>query len=110
MIQSSEEVKSEIQIIKDFILLPMLLTVVENMQYKETDHDHEAIMDLIHSDLVKVRMKLRERQIKIWEVDQTRPCLNFEYIRGGYTEKFGLIKTVAKAELSVKLGHYVNQL
>jgi hypothetical protein len=118
--QTSEEVESELKVIKDFILLPMLLTVVDNIRNKEIfidkvqemiiDSAVESLMNLIHNDLVEVRKQMRNLKIKVWEEDQNKPYLDYKYIRGGYEERFMLLKTVAKAELSVKLGNYVNEL
>jgi hypothetical protein len=90
MIQSVEEQQHEESLIKDFILLPMLLTVVDNIHKKEVlfDKTQEILID----GLTEALMNL------------------YRYIRGGYTEMFTLNKKVAKAELSVKLGYYVNEL
>lgn len=119
MVQTTEELQHELDLIHDFILLPMLLTTLENNRNRQLVSDkiqeviidtcHEGIMFLIHADLQKVRAEMKRLNIKAWEEDPAPAYLNYRYISRGYEERFMLLKNVAKARMSIKLGNYVQE-
>ena len=113
--------KEEIELIRDSVLLPIMLTIVENNK-KEIEWStysikglfvaaNEALMKLIHADLVKVKNALRERNIKVWEDD--RPvdyAIHYRFNCRGYEDQFSIMRELVRAEVGIRLGKYVAQL
>lgn len=110
--------KEELEAIREYVLLPMLLSILEKNK-AEIDRSTYSlkplfvvaaniIQDLITKDLYAVRKLLRERSIKIFEDEVIDSNLRYKYICRGFEDKFVLIRDVARAELTTRLGKYVD--
>ncbi|MEW9697928.1 hypothetical protein [Paenibacillus sp. SI8] len=106
-------------LIRESILLPFLITIVEN-NARNLDVPLKDLFTLaakrlmsdISADLTEVRKSLRELKIKVWEdtkVQRQNDAIYYRYVCRGYEEQYAIMRSVAKAELSVKLGKYVRR-
>ncbi|WP_163857959.1 hypothetical protein [Paenibacillus elgii] len=112
------ETEEDLQLVKEFILLPLLLDVLERdisalettplkmfiIYTKKLRH----IQDQITADLVPIRTKLRERGIKIYEQKRTKMRIEACYLCRGYHRHFSMLWGLVKAELHVKLSMYLD--
>jgi len=110
----------ELQLIKDYILLPMLLTFTTNGRVKAEKIEHmmqelfllatDALTNLITSDLTHVRKSLRAANIKVWEDEQIDGTMWYRYLCRGYEDRFALTRDLVRAEMSVRLGKYFSEV
>ncbi|OPH53003.1 hypothetical protein BC351_32620 [Paenibacillus ferrarius] len=114
--QTTMPTKEELEAIRDFVLLPMLLSIVEKnkQEIERTSYSMRTvfvkaaniIQNLMTNDLQAVRKLLKERNIKVFEDEMIDSNLRYKYICRGYEDKFVLIRDVARAELMKRLGKY----
>lgn len=112
--------QEEFKLIRDSIILPMMLTIVEQnyRRIETTDLSlrklyiaaTQALMDQVHSDLVKVKKILRERSIKVMEEEKIDSTARYRVFCRGYEDSFTIIRDVVRAEISVRLGKYIGDL
>ncbi|PZE22593.1 hypothetical protein [Paenibacillus xerothermodurans] len=112
--------KEELEMIRDSVLLPIMLTMVEkngkelqlstNTLRKLYLAATQILMNRLHAELARLRRELRERQIKVFEDDREDSDLHFRYICRGYEDKFSVIRDVARATISVKLGQHIQAI
>ncbi|MFS0727782.1 hypothetical protein [Paenibacillus sp. 1P07SE] len=110
----------ELQLIRDSVLLPMLLTIVDR-NAREVEHSGYAIrrvyvaasqvlMNRIHTDLASTRKELRQRRIKVFEDEQIDGVLYYRFVCRGYEDRFGLMRDLARREISSRIGRYIREI
>jgi hypothetical protein len=110
--------KEELELIRDFCLLPMLLDIVEknkkDMEYTEYTLKSLYIIAInvlsgtIHRDLSDINKELKRIKCKVNKLDKYDPAaVHFEFWLRGYHNEFGLMKEVVRSEMSVRLGKYI---
>jgi len=109
--------KEELELIKDYVLLPMLLTFTTNGRVKAEKIKHimqelfvmaiDTLSDRISSDLTLVRKSLRASSIKVWEDEQIDGTMWYRYVCRGYEDRFPITRELARTEMSVRLGKYI---
>lgn len=114
--------KEELELIRDYVLLPMMLSIVEKnckdielsfysmkTLYIKASH---ALMNLIHTDLVAVRKELKSRNIKVFqdEIESEGGAIHYRFICRGYEDRFSMIREAARAEISVRISRYISQV
>ena len=114
--------EEELDLIRDFILLPKMMTIVEKSRKEIELSDHslkrlylaaaEVLQERILRDLTAVRKELKTRGIKIWEDE---PCpggteFRYKYSFRGYVHEFSIMRPVVKAQISVRFGRYIARL
>ncbi|MEO3945620.1 hypothetical protein [Gorillibacterium sp. CAU 1737] len=110
----------ELQMLRNFILLPHLVTLVERNR-QEIEHSTmtlkklylastQVLLDEIGRDLQAVKRELSLRAIKVVGEEQTDMIHYYHYVCRGYEDRFGIVREVMKAQLSIMLGQYVSQL
>ena len=112
--------KEELEMIRDSIILPFMLDMIENERNKlERDTQplrglflaaNEKLMNTIHSELVRVKKELRERKIKVVEDGRELGELRYRYWCRGYEDTFMMVKYVVKSELSVRFGKAIAEV
>jgi hypothetical protein len=115
-----QETEEELVLIKQAILLPFMLTLVENnknnLKYQVDPLKDlyiavaELLMNQLHDDLVQVKKEMREKSIKLIENGRSDSALKYRYKSRGYEHRFDIMRSLAKAEISVKLGQKVHSL
>lgn len=114
--QPAMPTKEELEAIRDFVLLPMLLSIVEKnkQEIERTSYSLRTIFvkaaniiqTHITNDLHAVRKLMKERNIRVFEDELIDSNLRYKYICRGYEDNFVLIRDVARAELMKRLGKY----
>lgn len=114
------ETEEELQLIKDSFLLPFMMTIVESSKEKIRYEINplsdlyislaEMLLNRLHEQLVRVKRTLREKQIKVIEDGRSGSALRYRYICRGYEHRFDILNSVAKSEISIKLGKEVQGL
>ena len=120
MTRSAVPSKEELEMIRDHILLPIMLTMVEkngkDLQLSPSTLQKlyiavaQMMLNHIHSDLSKVNKALRASQIKVFQDDHEDDGLHYRFICRGYEDKFAMMREVVKANISVKMSEYIRRL
>lgn len=107
----------EIIAVRDYVILPFMLDMVEKDRQKlENDPislrllfeaTNGKLTDKIHHDLVTVRKFLKERQIKVMELGQFGSEMRYKFWIRGYEDQFTLMKEIVRSELSIRFGKYI---
>ncbi|BBI32064.1 hypothetical protein [Cohnella abietis] len=108
--------KEELFMIRESILLPHMMTMVEksridieqslNPMRDLISRFMVVMLDTINADLVKIKIAMSKANIKVWDEDHQGDVLYYRYRFRGYEESFGMIREVMRAQISVGLGEY----
>lgn len=112
--------KEELELIRDYVLLPMMLSLVERNRIEIELSSHklkslyvkaaELLMTRMHSDLAGVRKSLREHNIKVFEDERVDNAVHFRFVCRGYEDKFAMMRDVVRAEISLRIAKYIHVL
>jgi hypothetical protein len=112
--------KEELELIRDSILLPMILSIAEKnrQEVERTSYTFKPVflkamlifMDVVSQDLARVKRELKQRNIKVIEDEQVDLVMYFRFICRGYEERFGMIREVVRAEISVRITQYIREV
>lgn len=112
--------REELEMIRDAVLLPVLLTMIEKNGKEITLSVNPlrklyavatlALMNRVHSELAAVNRELRNRKIKIFKDDREDTDLHFRYICRGYEDRFSIMRDVARASISMKIGQHIQNI
>ncbi|MFB0841749.1 hypothetical protein [Paenibacillus oleatilyticus] len=112
--------REELEMIRDAVLLPVLLTMIEKNGKEITLSTNPlrklyvavtlALMNRVHSELAAVNRELRNRKIKVFKDDREDTDLHFRYICRGYEDKFSIMRDVARASISTKIGKHIQNI
>jgi hypothetical protein len=112
--------KEEMEYIRDHVLLPIMLTLVErngkelqlstNTLRKFYLAVTNVLMNRIHKELAQVNRELRARKIKVFQDGSEDTDLHYRYICRGYENKFAIMRDVARASISVKIGEHIQHI
>jgi hypothetical protein len=110
----------DVEVIRDYILLPHMMTMIESSRLAIVNSNNpmrdlmgrflNAMLDIINADLVNIRIAMSRGNIKVWEDVHAGDVLYYRYRCRGYEERFGMIREVMRAEISVRLAKYGSQL
>lgn len=114
--------KEELQMIRDYCLLPIMLTMVENSR-RQIEYAAalsirqlylaavDALLRKIQTDLSAVKSGLREHKIKVFEDErQDRDGRYYRFVCRGYEDNFVLIRDLIRAEISIRLSSYITEV
>ncbi|MFC4103427.1 hypothetical protein [Paenibacillus xanthanilyticus] len=112
--------KEELELVRDFVLLPMMLTIVEknSTEIGLTSYSlkslyikaSQVLMTRIHADLSEVRKKMKVRNIKVFEEERVDSAIHYRFVCRGYEDTFAMMRDVARAEISVRIARYVSEM
>ncbi|WP_019533674.1 hypothetical protein [Paenibacillus ginsengihumi] len=118
MAQAPLETEGDLQLIKEYILLPMLLDVLERdiqalgtVKLKMDVVYVKALrsaQNVITADIALLRKRMRGRGIKVYEQQRTEWGIEARYLCRGYHHSFSMLWGLVKAELSQYLSKYLN--
>ncbi|PJN56094.1 hypothetical protein PAEVO_28170 [Paenibacillus sp. GM2FR] len=107
----------ESKLVKDYILLPLLLDVLEHDRSVLSRADLKSqeltnvIIDRLQaaalSDLAQARRKMREYAIKVYEDRKTKLGIEVEFICRGYHHKLSMLWGLIEAEIEQRSYTYL---
>ncbi|GIP32984.1 hypothetical protein [Paenibacillus sp. J2TS4] len=107
------ETKEDLELVKEYILLPLLLdalehdiALMERIQLKMAAFyvgNLRGIQIDITTALTLIRQQMRIRGIKVYEQQRTRLGIEARYLCRGYHHTFAMLWSLVKAELTAKL-------
>lgn len=117
---SQQPMAEEFKMLRDYILLPHMLTMVQrsidDLQYhkgilKELFRAAtEQIAIQISQDMHRLRKELAGRNIRISPAELEDIVMNYHYTCRGYSGTFGITREECKAQISIGLGNYITEL
>jgi hypothetical protein len=112
--------KEELDLIRDVVLIPHMLTIAaeKRREMEHSSHTFKALyvkaidvlMNIMTRDLAEVRKELKQRNIKVFEDGQRDEVVYNRFICRGYEERFGMIREVMRAEISVRFPRYMKRI
>ncbi|WP_438432076.1 hypothetical protein [Gorillibacterium sp. sgz500922] len=108
---------SEQQLVKHYVLLPVLLTMLQ--QDIDTIRDSsvrislphvvviQRMMDSVREDLARIRGKLGLAGIRIYSEDKNADGISCRYVCRGYRETYRISRAEVKTEIGLLAGRYV---
>jgi hypothetical protein len=112
--------EEELQMIRDSVLLPHLLTMVERgMEEAQSSagvlqrlfvRAAEVLHSRISRDLYALRRELARRKIKVEGAEHAGMILYYRYTCRGYEDRLGIVREVMRAEIGVKLAGYIKEV
>ncbi len=109
----------EIKLVKDFVLLPVLLDVLQrDLQAIQTVRIRLAPLfarmlretqPLVFRELAAVKQELRVRGIRVYEQRRTPQRLEVKYKCRGYDHRLHLLWGIVRAELLEKMEYYLSR-
>lgn len=118
MNQAPLATEEDLQLVKNYVLLPILLDTLErdikiirteklNM-YVIYEKSLRQAQDQIIADMMLLRKNLRKRGIKVYEQKQTNLFIEARYLCRGYHHKFSMLWGLVKAEQHKYLNIYLH--
>ncbi|MBJ6363322.1 hypothetical protein ACFOQM_19055 [Paenibacillus sp. GCM10012307] len=112
--------REELELIRDAVLLPMMLSVVDK-NYREMEASTSSLKRLymvatnvllnrIHRDLARVKRELRNRSIKVFEDERVDSALHYHFVCRGYENQFAMLRDVIRTEMSVRMTKYIQEM
>ncbi len=116
----SRPTEAELIMIRDYILLPYMLSMVEKSL---DDIEHRAnllkplylmagkvVRSKISEDLYLLRRELAKRNIRVFRDEQEDLIVYHRFICRGYEDRLGLVRDVVRSEISVRLSRYLKEI
>ncbi|WP_261305939.1 hypothetical protein [Paenibacillus andongensis] len=108
------ETEEDIQIIKEYTLLPILLDMlVRDIDELKTYNDKivynhiifylKEVEHSIYPELHNIKNKMKKRDIKVLNTETNALGINIEYKVRGYIHYFTMLRSLVKAELMTML-------
>lgn len=108
------ETEEDVQMIKDYTLLPILLDMLardmeELKVYKDKIVYNHILFYLrevemaIYPELQRLKSKMKQRDIKVLQTETNALGINVEYKVRGYIHHFTMLRSLVKAELMTTL-------
>jgi len=112
------ETEDELKLVKDYLLLPVVLDVLERdirtldtLKLKMPQpyiRSLRSVQNKVTADMATIRRGLRGRGIKVYAERRTKQALEADYVCRGYHRKFSMLWGVVKAEVQQKLCRYLD--
>lgn len=118
--KTSRPTSEELNMIRDYILLPYMLTMVQkNVDDIERSPNllkqlylaaGQVVMNKISKDMHDLKRELAKRNIKIISDEHAELVLYHRFLCRGYEERFGMTRDVIRSEISVQLKKYIKEI
>lgn len=118
--KSSRITPEELEMIRDYILLPhmetMVLKSIDEAKYSTNIMRSlyvlasQKILEQIKQDMYKIRREFKQRDIKVLDEEQAGFIVYHKYYCRGYEDQFAMTRDVMRAEISVQLTKYMTEL
>ncbi|KIL40479.1 hypothetical protein SD70_12915 [Gordoniibacillus kamchatkensis] len=110
----------ELTMVRDYVLLPHMLTMIQksiddirntpNLLNRLYMTAAQVLMNKISQDMYDLKRELSRRNIKVLNDEQIDLVVYYNYSCRGYKERFAIVREVARAEISVRLTQYLEEL
>lgn len=110
----------ELTMIRDYVLLPHMLTMMEKSMNELSNSRNltkrlhlatmQVLMNKINKDMYDLRRELSRRRIRIVGDEQVDLVVYHRFICRGYEDRLGIVREVMRAEISVRLSKYFGEL
>ncbi|RUS46450.1 hypothetical protein [Cohnella sp. AR92] len=117
---SGQTTPEELKMIRDYVLLPHMLTMVqkhmEEMQNSSSLLKRlylsatQVVMNQINRDMYELRRELSRRRIRVVGDEQVDLVVYHRYICRGYEDRLGIVREVMRAEISVRFAKYFGEI
>lgn len=108
------EADEDVQLIKEFTLLPILLDMLARDSEELKVHKDKIVYShilfylkevehTIYPEIQKIKSKMKKRDIKVLNTSTTALGINVEYKVRGYIHHFTMLRSLIKAELMTTL-------
>lgn len=112
------ETEKEILLVKERLLLPVILDVLErdvrtleavNLKMRSVYvRNLRAVQDIVTEELSRNRRRLKECGIRVYEENRTAQELQAGYVCRGYHRRFSMLWSLVKAEIERRLSVYLD--
>lgn len=110
----------ELTMIRDYVLLPHLSTILQNCLEEVRNSPNvlkrvfasftQLLIQRVTKDTYAVKRELSRRNIKILTTEQADLVVYYRYVCRGYEDRFGMVREVMRAEISVRLTKYISEI
>jgi hypothetical protein len=110
--------EEELRMIRDSVLLPHLLTMVQRglqeVQYSTSILKRlfaaagQLLQNRIQRDLYTLRRELDRRNIRVVSDEHADTVLYYRYTCRGYEDRFGIVREMLRAEIGIRLARYIH--
>ncbi|GIP10873.1 hypothetical protein HMSSN036_10150 [Paenibacillus macerans] len=118
--KTSRPTTEELSMIRDYILLPYMLTMVQksaddierspNLLKQLYLAAGQAVINKISKDMYDLRRELTKRNIKIISDEHADLVVYHRFLCRGYEDRFGMTRDVMRSEISVRLKKYIKEV
>jgi hypothetical protein len=118
MIQAPPATEIDMRLVKESILFPLLMDILEkdiqtlsNVKLRAGKHyisSLRRVQDRIHADLALLRTEMYQRGLKVYEQQRKDYGIEAKYLCRGYHQDFRMLMGFVNAELSRYMSHYLN--
>ncbi|MEW9697802.1 hypothetical protein [Paenibacillus sp. SI8] len=118
--KTSRPTPEELNMIRDYILLPYMLTMVQkNVDDIERSSNllkqlylapGQVVMNKISKDIHAIRRELTKRNIRIIGDEHADLVVYHRFLCRGYEDRFGMTRDVMRSEISVQLKKYIKEI
>lgn len=118
--KTSHPTSEEFSMIRDYILLPHMLTMVQksiddierspNLLKQLYLAIGQVVMNKISKDMYDIRRELSKRNIKIISDEHEDLIVYHRFLCRGYEDRFGMTRDVIRSEISVQLKKYIKEI
>ncbi|BFT73126.1 hypothetical protein [Paenibacillus sp. P36] len=113
-VMTNVEADEDVQLIKEFTLLPILLDMLARDSEELKVHKDKIVYShilfylkevehTIYPEIQKIKSKMKKRDIKVLNTSTTALGINVEYKVRGYIHHFTMLRSLIKAELMTTL-------
>ncbi|ANY69783.1 hypothetical protein BBD42_27270 [Paenibacillus sp. BIHB 4019] len=110
----------EIHMMKDYVLLPIMHAIIVK-KAREAEQSSEMLRLLyskaaqllaknVHDDLTQLKKGLTEKSIRVFEEEKNHQEARYRYICREYEDHFTITRDYMRAEISIRIGRYVDGL
>lgn len=113
-VMTNVETDEDVQLIKEFTLLPILLDMLsrdceelrvhkDKIIYSHILFYLKEVENAIYPEIQSIKSRMKKRDIKVLNTSMTALGINVEYKVRGYIHHFTMIRSLIKAELMTTL-------
>jgi len=112
--------QEELRLVRSCALLPMMIGIVEaNRRSMEVSSyplktlyisATHILLSRLYDELTQVKRTLKEHRIQIREEEHVDGALHYCFVCRGYEDRLTLIRDMARAEISTRIGQHINAI